>query len=171
MALLGLGVGGGLQNAYCFALLVQYRTTRLQLVRLHVDGIVGVVVLEHFGFADGSLLAYWHLLGCVGQQPCCGSLLGLCLGYGQRLRLFDVHLEFGHVVHVVGADNAVHGPLFALGIDDDGMFSALEGHIAADGLAIAVDEESVRTAYQLIVGIKSLQREYGIDCLFSPRLG
>ena len=168
VALLGLGVGGGLQNTYCLALFVQYRATRLQLVRLHVDGVVGVVFLEHLSFADSSLLAYRHFLGGIWQQPCRGTFLGLRLGNGQCLRLLNVYHEFGHVIHVVGSNDAVHRPLLALSVDDDGTLGTLERHVAADGLAIVIDEESVRTAYQLIVGVKCLQREYRINRFFSP---
>ena len=70
------------------------------------------------------------------------------------MRLLDVDPEFSDVVHVVGTNHALHTPLLALCVDDDGTLGTLEGDVAADGVAITIDEETVRTGYQQIVGIE-----------------
>ena len=95
-------------------------------------------------------------------------MLGLRRGNGQGLRLLDIDPEFSDVVHVVGTNHALHTPFLALCVDDDGTLGTLEGHVAADGVAITIDEETVRTGYQLIAGIEGLQRKHRIGGFFCP---
>ena len=121
--------------------------------------------MELLGLADGSATQGLGLV--VGQDPSLRARRGGGLADSEGLCL-SAHAELHDVVHVVGAEDAYHGHLLALCVDDQGAHGSLEGCEVTDGLTVLPGEESVAAGYERAVLGESFHGEDRLRSLLHP---